>query len=110
VAPGEGAFLIAHVDGAAVGCGAVRRLSGPDAEIKRMYVAPRFRGQGLGDALLTAWEAEARALGATRLVLETGERQPESLALYRRHAFEVVPCFGAYADSPLSLCMAKQLG
>ena len=74
------------------------------------YVAPPFRAQGLGDALLTALEAEACALGATRLVLETGERQPESLALYRRHAFEAVPCFGAYGDSPLSLCMAKQLG
>jgi len=63
-----------------------------------MYVAPRFRSQGLGGALLTALEAEARALGLARLVLDTDERQPESFALYCRHTFVIIPCFGAYVD------------
>jgi putative acetyltransferase len=44
-----------------------------------------------------------------RLVLETGERQPEALALYRRAGFEVSPAFGEYLDSRLSVCMGKEL-
>ena len=53
--------------------------------------------------------AEATALGASRVVLETGVRLPGALALYRRAGFEVIPCFGEYAEAPLSLCMARGL-
>ncbi len=109
VAPGHGAFVLAYVDGVALGCGAVRALGDGDAEIKRMYVAPGNRGLGVGGRLLDALTVVARELGVRRLVLETGERQPEAVALYRRAGFEAIPCFGGYADAPLSLCMAKQL-
>jgi GNAT superfamily N-acetyltransferase len=109
VAPGRGAFLVAYVAGEAVGCGAVRRLDGDIAEIKRMYVRPTTRGRGVGGALLAALEAEAHGLGIRRLVLETGARQPEALALYRRAGFVVIPAFGEYVDSPLSVCMGKDL-
>lgn len=110
VAPGHGAFLVASVDGTAVGCGAVRRIGETEAEIKRMYVTPAARGRGIARAVLAALEQEARRLGAVRLVLETGERQHEALALYRRAGFAVIPLFGEYAGSPLSVCMAKVLG
>ncbi len=110
VAPGRGAFLIARRDDAPIGCGAVRRLDAAAAEVKRMYVVPPARGQRVGLAILTALEAEARRLGVARLVLETGARQPEALALYRRAGFADVPRFGEYVDSALSLCLAKDLG
>jgi GNAT superfamily N-acetyltransferase len=74
-----------------------------------MYVVPAFRGQGIARRLLTALEAESTALGISRLVLETGDRQPEALALYERAGFARIPAFGKYVDSPLSVCMAKQL-
>jgi GNAT superfamily N-acetyltransferase len=109
VGPGRGAFLVACVGGEPAGCGAVRRLEDGVAEIKRMYVRPAQRGRGVGAVLLAALEAEARQLGARRLVLETGSRQPEALALYRRAGFGVVPAFGEYVDSPLSVFMAKEL-
>ena len=109
VEPGHGAFVLAYVDGVAVGCGAVRSLGGGDAEIKRMYVAPGNRRLGVGRAVLDALFAEATALGASRVVLETGVRLPGALALYRRAGFEVIPCFGEYAEAPLSLCMARGL-
>ena len=109
VAPGRGAFLVATVDGEVVGCGAVRRLDGADAEIKRMYVMPSFRGRGIGRALLGALEGEARSLGATRLVLETGERMPEAVAFYERAGFTVIPPFDEYVGARLSLCMGKEL-
>ena len=109
VAPGRGAFLVAYVDGEAVGCGAVRRIEDGVGEIKRMYVRSAARGRGVGAAILAALEAEARRLDVTRLVLETGERQLEALALYRRAGFVVIPPFGEYVDSPLSVCLAKEL-
>ena len=109
ITPGRGLFVLAWLDGVAIGCGAVKRLGGADAEIKRMYVKPTARGRGVGGAILAELEAEALALGARRIVLETGLRQPEAVALYRRHSFDVIPNFGPYVDSPLSLCMAKTL-
>ena len=71
VAPGRGAYLIAWRDGVPVGCGAVRRIDGDTAEIKRMYVAPGARGAGVGRGIVQALERHARELGVTRLVLET---------------------------------------
>jgi GNAT superfamily N-acetyltransferase len=110
VAPGRGAFLIAERAGTPIGCGAVRRIETGLAEIKRMYVRPEARGQRVGQAVLSALEAEARALGCARLVLETGVRQMEAIALYERAGFARIPPFGEYVDSPLSVCMAKELG
>ena len=60
---------------------------------------------GLVDAL----EAEARSLGAKRLVLETGVRQPEATGLYERAGFDRIEPFGEYVGSAFSVCMAKDL-
>jgi GNAT superfamily N-acetyltransferase len=111
VAAGRGALLLACVDGAPVGCGAVRLLDADTAEIKRMYTRPAARGRGVGRALLAALEAEARTLGARRLVLETGTRQHEALALYESHGFVRIPPFGEYiASADTSVCMERGLG
>lgn len=112
VAEGVGAFLVAYSGGTPLGCGAVRCIEPEVAEIKRMYVAPSARGRGIGGQLLDALEAEAHRLGVRRLVLETGPRQPEAIALYGRAGFVEIPLFGAYAESPhpeFSVCMAKEL-
>jgi putative acetyltransferase len=109
VADGRGAFLVAYLGGQPVACGAVRRIERAIAEIKRMYVAPEARGRGVGRQVLLELEAEAQRLGATRLVLETGPRQPEALALYHRAGFVEVPNFGEYIGCELSVCMAKEL-
>jgi GNAT superfamily N-acetyltransferase len=110
VAAGRGAFFIATADGEPVGCGAVRRLDEQTGEIKRMYVVPAARGRGVARRVLEALEAEAAALGLRRLVLETGARQVEAIALYQRAGFVEIERFGEYVESPLSLCMAKELG
>jgi GNAT superfamily N-acetyltransferase len=105
----NGAFLVAYVDGQAAACGAVRRIGAGVAEIKRMYTRPEARGRGLARALLTELESTARTLGVRRLVLETGVRQPDALALYRRAGFVPVEPFGGYSNSPLSVCLGKEL-
>ena len=110
VADRRGAFLVAHRGDTPVGCGAVRLLDGETAELKRMYVAPSARGSGLGRRLVDALEAEARGLGARRLVLETGVRQEPALALYRSAGFGPVPLYGEYVLSPeTSVCLGKDL-
>jgi putative acetyltransferase len=109
VVAGRGAFLIATRAGLPIGCGAVRRIDEHQAEIKRMYVKPQARNHGVGRAVLSALEAEARRLGLSRLVLETGIRQAEALALYERAGFARVAPFGEYVGSPLSVCMAKAI-
>jgi GNAT superfamily N-acetyltransferase len=109
VADGRGAFLVAYCDGRPIGCGAVRRNEPGIAEIKRMYVAPEARGRGFGRRVLDELEAVARQLGVRRLVLETGPRQPEALALYRNAGYVDIPLFGEYIGSEFSVCMAKDL-
>jgi putative acetyltransferase len=109
VAPGRGALLLARRGAEPVGCGAVRKIGATTAELKRMYVAPAARGLGLGRRLLEALEVEARALGVTLLVLETGARQHEAMRLYETAGFARVAPFGEYVSSPLSVCMEKPL-
>ena len=109
VLPGRGAFVIARSERTPVGCGAIRRMDAATAEIKRMYVVPKHRGLGVGHAILQKLETVARELGVTRIVLETGERQPESVLLYQRFGFVRIPLFGEYVSSPLSVCMEKTL-
>ncbi len=110
VTDGRGIFLVAYRDGNPVACGALRLLDGETAELKRMYVAPAVRGKGLGRRLVTALEAEARALNVRRLVLETGVRQTAALALYRATGFRPIPLYGEYCLSvKTSVCLGKTL-
>jgi len=109
VSEGRGVFLVARAGDHPVGCGAMRRIDRTTGEIKRMYVAPPERGRGLGARLLAELERHARALGLRRLVLETGERQPESIRLYEKSGFTRIACFGEYLETPASVCMGKEL-
>lgn len=95
--------------GQAVGCGAVV-LEAQAGELKRMFVSPRVRGQGVAQRLLSVLETEAVARDCRLLQLETGPYQPEALGLYARCGFERRGPFGGYADDPLSVFMQKALG
>jgi putative acetyltransferase len=110
VAEGRGVFLIISQDGRPVGCGALRLLDPETAELKRMYVSPEVRGQGLGRRLVAELESQARALGVRRLVLETGVLQAAALALYQANGFQPIPLYGEYCLSPeTSICLGKDL-
>jgi putative acetyltransferase len=105
----RGCFLSAIRGSDPVGCCALRRLSDGTGVIKRMFVVPAERGRGVGKRLLLAIQHAACNLGITRLVLETGVRQPEAVGLYERFGFARIPAFGDYVDNPLSLCMGKEI-
>jgi len=102
-------FAVAR-DGAgrAVGCGAVV-LGSAHGELKRMFVSPACRGQGLARRLLAALEAAALARGCSQLKLETGPFQPEALAFYAALGYTRRGPFGSYRDDPLSVFMQKRL-
>jgi putative acetyltransferase len=109
IGPGVGTFVIARADGRAIGCGALRLLDESTAEVKRMYVEPELRRQGVAKGILEHLEGAASTLGARRLVLETGIHQEEAIGLYLRAGFTQVECWGEYAAAPTSVCYQKML-
>jgi putative acetyltransferase len=102
-------FLVARCDGAVVGCAALVAQGDGKAEIKRMFVAPETRGQGVGRMLLAKLESCASDAGINVLRLETGIRQPEAIALYRGAGFSQIGPFPPYGDDPNSVFMEKRL-
>ncbi|MCI2416587.1 GNAT family N-acetyltransferase [Saccharopolyspora sp. K220] len=114
--PPNGLFLVGYRDGLAVASGGWRIHDGKesgfrdgDAEIKRMYIVPEARGNGLARRLLAELETTASLAGRKRLVLETGTRQPEAISLYTSSGYTEMEKFGVYRDDPLSRCFAKDL-
>jgi GNAT superfamily N-acetyltransferase len=91
-----------------VGHAALRRLDA-DLELKRMYVAPTHRSAGVGSALLAAAERAAARLGAGRIVLQTGDRQPDAVRRYEKCGYTRIPIFGPYRAMPHSRCFQKLL-
>src|SRR4051812_48650721 len=91
----SGVFLVVYEDGRAVAGGGIKRLAEGVAEIKRMYVVPDARGRGVARRLLTALEDAARALGYTRVRLDTGREQPHARALYESAGYREIPDYNA---------------
>lgn len=96
-------------EGEAVGHVMLRRL-GEEREVKRLIVAGEARGAGVGRRLMRAAIDRAREDGASRVILQTGAAQPESLVLYRSLGFAPIPVYEPYvATMPDSLCFALDL-
>ena len=102
-------FLVARLDGQPVGCGALRRIDDDTAEIKRMYVAPAGRRQGIARLILVELERHAAGFGYRAIRLETGVRQPEAQLLYEALGYQRIAAFGPYAGNPTSVCFEKKL-
>jgi GNAT superfamily N-acetyltransferase len=107
--PPRGIFLVAEIDGEPAGCGAWRAVSPGVAEIKRVYVEPSFRRRGLAQAIVEALEAGAARVGHGSVVLNTGQEQPEALALYADLGYGPIEGYGIYACSPGAVFLGKDL-
>jgi GNAT superfamily N-acetyltransferase len=92
-----GRVLLALRDGAPVACGTVRRCGAGIGEIKRMWVEPTARGQGLGRRMLTQLEQLAGAQGLVAVRLDTNAALVEAIALYDRSGYRRIP---RYNDNP----------
>lgn len=115
--PPQGLYLLVYdTDGTAVASGGWRAQDASeegfedgDAEIKRMFVVREARGRGFARAVLAELEATAAAAGRARMVLETGQRQPEAIALYASCGYTPMPAFGFYRYYEESVHLAKPL-
>jgi GNAT superfamily N-acetyltransferase len=115
-APPRGMFLVGYLDDEPVATGGWRAreasregLDDGDAELKRMFVVRHARGRGLARRMLARLEEAAAAAGRTRMVLETGDRQPEAIALYVSCGYGPIPKFGVYRAEESNVCLGKML-
>jgi DNA-binding MarR family transcriptional regulator/N-acetylglutamate synthase-like GNAT family acetyltransferase len=99
VRPPAGRFFVAYLHGDPIGCGAVKHHPDAPAEIKRMWIASRARGLGLGRRLLETLEQSARDGGADLAHIETSSVLGEALALYASAGWVEVPAFN---DEPFA--------
>ncbi|OYU80342.1 MAG: GNAT family N-acetyltransferase [Flavobacterium sp. BFFFF1] len=101
--------IVAYEGNEAVGCGAFKGFSDDTVEIKRMFVPESLRGRGIASGILKSLEHWAKELGYHKTILETGNQQPEAIALYQKSGYKVIPNFGQYAGVENSICFEKSL-
>jgi len=107
--PPTGMFFVAFVSDEPVATGAWRFVAEGVVEIKRMYVPVAHRRRGYARVMLAHLESTAHAAGAGTIVLNTGQEQPEAIALYESSGYLEVPGYGHYACAPLAVFYGKDL-
>ena len=101
--------IVAYDNDLPVGCGAIKQYSDDTMEVKRMYVLPSTRGHGIATSILSELEIWAKELQYARCVLETGQKQPEAIALYKKQGYQIIPNYGQYEGITNSVCFEKLL-
>lgn len=101
--------VLAIERGRPVGCGGMKVYADRIIEIKRMYVEPNGRGNGVASAILGELEQWARELGYHKCILETGKNMPEAIGLYQKHGYHVISNYGQYEHVESSICFGKNM-
>jgi len=101
--------VVAYENERPAGCGAIREYDSNTMEVKRMYIIPEFRKNGIATRILSALENWAIEMSFAKCILETGKRQPEAIQLYKKTGYHQVPNYGQYAGIENSLCFEKEL-
>ncbi len=101
--------VVAYDEGKPVACGAIKELAPGIMEVKRMYTKPEYRGKGVATQVLRALEAWAAEMGYQKCRLETGKRQQDAVALYKKNGYRIIDNYGQYAGVENSVCFEKFL-
>ncbi len=101
--------VVAYAERTAIACGALKKIDATTAEVKRMFTLPAYRGKGAGSQILTHIETWATELGFTSCILETGKRQPDAIALYKKNGYLITSNYGQYKGMENSVCFQKML-
>ena len=84
------AFWVVEADDKIVGMFGIEARSNESTELRRMYLDPRHRGQGIAQRMLGCAEARARELGFAKLILSTAEVQKAAIAFYHKSGYSLV--------------------
>lgn len=101
--------VVCYESGIPMACGAMKQYDADSMEVKRMFTIPKSRGKGLASRVLSELEAWAEDLGYKSCVLETGQRQVEAVALYKKQGYSLIPNYGQYVGMENSICFEKEL-
>jgi putative acetyltransferase len=91
------------------GCGCFKKIDDDIVEIKRMFVKDDQRGKGISKMIMQELEAWSKELHFTRMILETGFKQPEAIGLYKKCGYQQIENYGPYIGMTGSLCMEKRI-
>jgi GNAT superfamily N-acetyltransferase len=101
--------VVAYENDQPVACGAIKEYDANTMEVKRMFTMPECRGKGVATKVLTELEKWAAELGYKKCMLETGKRQPEAIALYKKSGYKSIPNYGQYIAMDNSVCFEKKM-
>ena len=101
--------LVCYDNNIPCGCGAIKEYKQGVMEVKRMYVVPESRGKGIATRILSELEKWVAELFYEKCILETGKRQPEAIALYKKNGYSIIPNYGQYSGIENSVCFVKVL-
>jgi putative acetyltransferase len=99
--------VVAYDDEKPIACGAIKEFDKDTMEVKRMYTLPEWRGKGIATNVLRELESWAVELSYKKCILETGKKQPEAIALYKKNGYGIIPNYGQYTGIENSLCFEK---
>jgi len=99
--------VVAYDDDQPIGCGAIKEYAPNTMEVKRMYSSSGGRRKGVATKVLTELETWAAELSYDKCILETGIKQPEAIALYKKNGYQSIPNYGQYAGIKNSVCFEK---
>ena len=92
-----------------IGCASYKKYDLKIAEIKRVFIKPEYRGQGISKIMLRKLEENAKSNGFMEFILETGELLAASMKLYKSIGYKITPNYGPYIGMKDSICMRKTL-
>jgi len=101
--------VIAYDEALPIACGALKEFAPDTMEVKRMFTLPDNRGKGAASLILHELETWAAELAFKRCILETGTKQPEAIALYKKSGYVNIANYGQYAGVENSICFEKIL-
>ena len=102
-------LVIAYQRRLPVACGVIKPFTATAAEVKRMFVRPDYKKQGIAAKALSELENWAIELGFSLCVLETGKKQPEAIGLYQKAYYRIKANYEQYIGIDNSVCMNKPL-
>lgn len=101
--------VVAYENDEPIGCGAIKKFSDDTMEVKRMFTSETQRGKGVATVVLRELEAWAKELNYQKCILETGLKQPEAIALYRKNGYAQILNYGQYTGMENSVCFEKHI-